>query len=687
MVPRLAAAIGDNRRLGFAVLLIGFALIVSAAWLAATLLRLRDAADFLLAVYLFSAGGVMLVVLALSPFELLTRGGVVVASAVVLVAAAAAWYLGGRPAAPSMRLAARAAGEALRDPVLTVLAVAVALGLAYAAAIAIGTPANDFDELWYHLPRASLWAQEQGVHYIEHVNTTRLNENPPGAEILSAWAMTLEGSDRLAGVFQVIALAATVLAIARIALLVGFSRREAAFGALLFATLPVVALQSATAGNDVVMTSFVATVVVFMLPDTRTALGLGAFALALSVLTKGTALFTIPLLVVVAAILVPRRRWLFVGVAGALAIAAAGIWYAVHRVETGSAGEEQSAVLDRSRQPLKVPVFMARLAIDAVDPAGSVGRDRYAYAIAAAVLLALAGLAAYRGRSRAAALAGAGAAALVLVPVTFEWLHDTLRRGYQRTLLGVDEQLAFLGWSRDPTIPQPFTSWYGPVGLIAFLAAIVLLVRAVRGGSLRKGVLVLALAPLVTLVVVTSTWGYSAWHGRFFMPAVALAAATWGILYRVRPLGWALAAIGVVTLVLSFLHYDPKPSGISLLDGPTSNSVWTKSREEILTSLAPEHAPAARLVKQLGRRARPGETVALRLNGDNVSYPYFDPDLERRIVFVDDEGGLEGDADWLVVAPGLTADICESGWRSEFAEGGWRLYRRVELCPGESAAS
>ena len=40
--------------------------------------------------------------------------------------------------------------------------------------------------------------------------------------------------------------------------------REAVFGALLFATLPVVALQAATAGNDIVMTSFVAVVVVFM---------------------------------------------------------------------------------------------------------------------------------------------------------------------------------------------------------------------------------------------------------------------------------------------------------------------------------------------------------------------------------------------------------------------------------------
>ena len=671
------------------MLVLGLALIAMAAWLAAASLRLPSMADFLLAAYLFLFGGVILIVLALSLVELFTRGGVLVAEAGALAAAAAVWHWRGRPAAPSMRAAAAAVGTALRDPVLAVLASGVALGFAYTAALVLATPPNDFDELWYHLPRAALWAQEHGLHYIDHANTTRLNENPPGAEILSAWSMALEGSDRFANTFQIVSLAATLLAITRIARLAGFSQREAVFGALLFATLPVVALQAATAGNDVVMTSFVAIVVVFMLSDTRTALSLGGFALALSVLTKGTALFTIPLLAVVAAILVPRRRWLTIGVVGAVSIAAAGLWYAFHQVEAGGAGEEQGAVLDRGAQaePIMFPAFMARLAIDAVDPAGSVGRDRYAYAIAAAVLLVLAGVSAFRGRSRTAALSGVGAAALVLLPVAFENLYDTLRRGYQRALVDVDPDVAFRGYSRDPTIPGPFTSWYGPAALIAFLAAAALLIVAIRRGSLRKGVLVLALAPLITLVIVATTWGYSVWHGRFFMPAVALSAATWGVLHRVRVLSWAVAAIALVTVLLSFLHYGLKPAGISVLEGRTSESVWTKSREEIVASLASGESPQGLVVRRLDERARDGETVALRINGDNVSYPFFDSDLDRRVVFVDDEGGLDADADWVVIAPGLNAEICPAGWRREIVAGGWRLYRRVGLCAGETTSS
>ena len=83
-----------------------------------------------------------------------------------------------------------------------------------------------------------------------------------------------------------------------------------------------------------------------------------------------------------------------------------------------------------------------------------------------------------------------------------------------------------------------------------------------------------------------------------------------------------------------------------------------------------------------------GETVALRLGLNNPSYWYYDhPGLERRVVYVDDKGGLDADADWLVAAPGLAVDICPSGWRREMAVDGWRVYRRVGLCPGESAAS
>jgi hypothetical protein len=111
-----------------------------------------------------------------------------------------------------------------------------------------------------------------------------------------------------------------------------------------------------------------------------------------------------------------------------------------------------------------------------------------------------------------------------------------------------------------------------------------------------------------------------------------------------------------------------------------------KSREEVIASLDPDSSQIV-IARRLDDRARDGETVALRLNADQVSYPFFDGGFDRRVVFVDGQGGLDADVDWLVVAPRLDVERCPAGWRRETAEAGWRLYRRVGLCPGESAAS
>ncbi len=48
------------------------------------------------------------------------------------------------------------------------------------------------------------------------------------------------------------------------------------------------------------------------------------------------ALFTVPLLFVVALVLVPSRRWLPVGIAGAVSIGAAGLWYVFHAADEDS---------------------------------------------------------------------------------------------------------------------------------------------------------------------------------------------------------------------------------------------------------------------------------------------------------------------------------------------------------------
>jgi hypothetical protein len=684
-------AAAARHAMGFLSLILGSALVAGTAGFGAASLGLRRPTDVLLAAYVIGSAAVVVIALALSPFEWLTRAGLLAAAACVFLAVLAVWLWRGRPAPPPLRPSVGRVRDALRDPVLAVLAAAVTLALAYSAVLAVATPPNDYDSLWYHLARAAFWSQEHAVEYLAAPNDLRLNVFPPVAEIPSAWAMTLEGSERYASLVQLVALIATVVAIAGIGRRIGLPLRTALFGALLFASLPVVALQAATPLNDIVVCAYLLVAAYFLVSDGRFSLLLGALSLALAIGTKGTALIALPVLLAVAAVLCPPRRLALAVGAGAAGLVAGSFWYFVNLSEKGklipqfAPGNPEQHVDDET--VLRIPALVARMAVDAVDPAGSVGRDRWVYAgVAIALVILGAFLAAGRGR-RAPLVGAAVAAAVVLTPIAFPWLHDLIHRGYQRTLLELDEPgLAFVGLAREAEPPSPFISWYGALGLLLVLAATPLTVREIRRGSLRRGALILPLIPIVYVVLVVVTLAYSPFHGRYVMPAVALAAVTFGLVDTVRPLAWAASAIAVVTLVLAFVHYEEKPAGFSVLGDTAPDSVWTEPRIDVLArSRAPGGAAALLQLEQL---VRDGETVALAIRQDDVSYPFFGADLDRRVVFVGNERPLGGSEDWLVVAPGVEATACASGWQREpEVEPGWSLYRRVGLCPGESASS
>ena len=147
--------------------------------------------------------------------------------------------------------------------------------------------------------------------------------------------MVLSDGDRYVGLVQLLALAGACGAIVGVARRLGLGRSAALFGALAFATFTVVALQTPTALNDLVVASLLVVCVYFALGSTRAELGLCATALALAVGTKGTVVFALPVLVVFVLASQPRSRWWSLAAAGAIGLAAGSFWFALNLVETG----------------------------------------------------------------------------------------------------------------------------------------------------------------------------------------------------------------------------------------------------------------------------------------------------------------------------------------------------------------
>src|SRR6266540_4180014 len=163
------------------LLAVAFGVLVAAAALAASALRLTSPLTFLLAVYVFSWTGLVALTELLSLGHGVGTLGYGIGEVVLLVAAAAWWQLVGRPRPP---FSVRASGPILSGhPLVLGLAVVVCAVVAYALIVGVSTTPNNPDGMIYHLSRAAAWLQQGGLQYIPGAHTERENELPQNGEI------------------------------------------------------------------------------------------------------------------------------------------------------------------------------------------------------------------------------------------------------------------------------------------------------------------------------------------------------------------------------------------------------------------------------------------------------------------------------------------------------------------------
>ena len=418
-----------------------------------------------------------------------------------------------RPPWPSFRRLA-VLRDVLGDRVVAVLTVVVAVETCYLLALALVTPPNDIDALTYHLMRGALWIQQQAVAPVGGIADTRIDEFQPDANILQAATMLLSGSARFAQLVALAALVAATLAIYGLASRIGLDRRRAAFGALLFPTLPIVALQASTAMTDIVVAGLVATAAFFLLGRSPGELGLACLTIALLIGTKVTGLLSLPLLLAIALLTLRGRRLVLALAGGAAACLVGGAWFAVNLHEGegafGTVGQEASGADDGVASMV---ARATRYAIQTVELPGATGRDVLLYLVAA-VSIGVVGLALARP---VVALTGAALAALPLLALPLE---NVLHRIWWRSLELVGQgSLTRYDPGRDPTIASNSNSWYGPVGVALAVVALVLVLRDVRRRALPPTAVVLVAAPCVLIVGSAVAVGYNSGeralrHGR-----------------------------------------------------------------------------------------------------------------------------------------------------------------------------
>ena len=645
-------------------LAVGFTLVVGSAGCLAALTRPRGTVELLLAWALIGSAEVVLLSFLVSFVDRYERSWLLAAHLAVALASCLAVAIvrpGWRP-----RGLRRPLGELLGDPLLVVLALVVAAELGYLTALAIFTPPTEYDVLTYHLVRAVFWIQRASVGFVPDATYGPIDEYPPNAEILQSWTMLLSGSVRWVGLVQLGALVVTLIAIYGIAGRIGLSRRSSCFGALLFATLTVVALQAPTALNDTVVAALVVTAAFFGLGRRRSEFALAGLAVALLVGTKVTAALALPMLLVIGLLAHHGRARIELVASGTVGLLLGATWYAATALRDddtlGTGGHDIAAVVD----PVEYLARGSRYLVQAVELPGGSGRDRYLYVVAG-LLVATAGI--LLRRPLAGLVAGALTALTVLALPLERLLHSVYFNGWQ--LVGYDHVTEY-GVIRDPTIASNLQSWYGPLGFVLCLAALVVVARAVRRKRLPLLALALAASPLAFVAGMSIVTEYHPLNGRFAMGGVALAAATWGVVRR-SPVGAAAAvAVAATTVVLSLVAFTERPAGVGLLEASRRPSVWQLPRGWSQSN-QPE---IAQMIEHLAAAAADGTTIAVTRNPDIYPFAFVGyPSLDHRLAYADTLAEAAArKADWAVLP---LRGGCVPGWRVDLESPPWGVYRRA----------
>jgi hypothetical protein len=590
------------------------------AALAASTFRLRSPAVFVVGWWVLVCAEVVAAGEALSLFHAIRPLGYSIFEAIVLIVVLAVWYRAGRPRPP------RFPGLPRRPTLLALLALAVALGVGYELFLVVATPPNNWDSMHYHLARVAAWHAQHDLGYFPTHNAIE-NVYPPNAELLVLWTVTFLGRDVLAALPQLLASLATAVSIFAIARRLGYEKRAAAFSALLFPTLTIVALESVTTQNDLLEASFVAAAVALALGRTRAETALAGIALGLAAGTKFTFLYAVPVLVVIALLALPRRRIAELCAAAVAGFALFGMYgYVQNLVETG---RPQGKAHEVSALPPHV-TFRGTVS--------SIARTTYR-------LVDLSGL--HPPAAVTSHIAGAGKRVFNALHIPPNPPESTTKGTFEFTY-------------EPNSVASEDSSALGPLGflLLVPLSLGFLVAWTRRKTDRRHAALALGLPLYVVALALGTRWNL--YVDRFLVTPAALTLPLAPSVLRRAPVQAVVAVIAAAALAVALAYDVSKPIG-----------AWNRSRADVQSIRWPELKPVLETVQaRVPANARLGVDLAPL----DWEYPWWGPRGARRHGWFPQPAAPR--VDWVLLGSKITARPAGSWCAQRFPSVDWTLLHR-----------
>jgi hypothetical protein len=600
------------------VLLLG----VSASAIAFSL-RLRSLTSVVVGIYLIAVAEVVGLTEALSAIHAIGEPGYLLGEFGATVVALWIWSRTRRlPPRP------RFPGGLRRHPLIAVLVVVVAATVTYQAFIVVATPPTNWDSLVYHLPRAAQWLQHGSLGYVDAAPTARINSFPPNGEIEILYTFALAHGDWLAAAPQLLAELILLVTIFGTARALGFARSSAAFAALLFPTFSVVALESVSTQNDLIVASFVAAAAMYIIRREPHEQALAGLAVGLALGTKFTAIFAL-LPIALLAIVALRRRAVTLALWSSAALAAFGAFsYVENLLETGTPLAATDLERFRAAPSLGGMTSTALRVFYRFFDLSGYGPVYPAAVVALFVSLVVAMI--VRGLQKRTERGGRDVLLFAIPVLSPLWI--LLAALFMRACLSaLNISVNGSGWTATPfhyrlnSVADEDISYFGPLGAALLVPlALIPTVNWLRG---RRDAVRLVLGATLFLFVIelAVVYKYNVWIGRFMTLPCALCAPLLALAYRRRWFAGGAVVVGVLSLTFAHSFNINKPAALG------ATPIWSMTRSETV-SVSSNTGPRASNAIESALRGR--KRIGAVLGPEDPSFMLFGAGLRRKVVYL-----------------------------------------------------
>jgi 4-amino-4-deoxy-L-arabinose transferase-like glycosyltransferase len=283
-------------------LIIGLLTVILFSIFITSLFNLRDLISQLLTWYITGMANVILVSEIAGLFNQVDNPLIFLGLHLLLaIIAIVLWVVKGKPmifGAYKSKVSFQSIKESIKsDPLLWILSISVIGAYLVNALLIIVVHANNNDSLAVHLARIGYWLQFGSFKPWPTANYYQISY-PFNAQVQMFWTVLLSGTDQLVEFVQWFSAVFAAIAITGIGKLLGYTRKQSVFSGLIWASLPLILLQSTTTQNDLISASVVIIGLYYLFLGIKRqkiiAMILSGLALGIALGIKQTAFFVLP---------------------------------------------------------------------------------------------------------------------------------------------------------------------------------------------------------------------------------------------------------------------------------------------------------------------------------------------------------------------------------------------------------